>query len=254
MLLKKLFHQTPNQIPENQRLLQIHTYYLNFAKDILASPFYMQPQNELMKLNALNKLIKVLTLDIENHILLHTISVEHDYPFSSTLFLDSPVCPKCGRLNNCTLNRKKIVKPIAIDISMHPTISCPWNKTRLMNAFGSIGVSVDNPYIFDKNNHFSGELYAPLNLTKIHNGYHSSACGIYDTNAIYYPEYFCDFYDFYDEIYFDGMSFRHKACRSVIETPEPKSLGTIYEIGRLLYEHNLSLLTLLKTEIITTDL
>lgn len=247
MNLKSIFYHNTSA---NSDFIKTHNNYISFVKDILSYSFStnsfiaIPSQNELMPLNAINKVIRILALDVQNHVLQHTICDNRDFEKDSIIFYDFPTCPKCGRLKNCHLLSSTPTNPISFNISHHPTISFPWNKRRLIDAFGRIGTSVDNPFLFDKSNHFAS-LYAPINLLIIHNGFHSSTCGIYDVNAIYYPQTIYDLTHFYEEIYFDGNSFRHKTCNCIIETPENKSLGTIFEIGRLLYERNLSLLTLL---------
>lgn len=250
MNLKNLFnHKTdaPNDISYNQKLIETHQNYISFAKDILNHPYDKKSAySELMPLNAINKIIRVLALEIQNHNMQYAMQDEHCYFSDSILFNDFPKCPKCGKLETCNFNEHEPSQTLAFNIAQHPTISFPWNKNRLIKAFGTIGTSVNNPFTFHSWNHFGDCLYAPVNLLITTNGFHSITCGIYDTNAIYYPEVIRDFSNFYNEIYFDGLSFRHKKCNTILETPESKSIGTIFEIGRLLNERNLSLLKLLE--------
>lgn len=228
---------------------EIHNTYISFVKDILSFTYPSTTKNpNLLRLNAIDKILRDLALNEQHYILQYAMRDEHDFFYHPIFSQNAPKCPKCGELHNCHATITTPKTPISFDIAHHPTISKPWNRARLINTLSSIGSSVDKPFTFDKLNHFGSTLFPLFNLLLIRNGFHSSTCGIYETKAIYHPEYICDCSSFYNEVYFDGISFRHVPCNHVISTPANKSIGTIYEIGRLILENNLSFLTLLEHE------
>lgn len=222
-----------------KKYLKRFNNYISITNDILAYDFTTSENK--FRLNAINKLIRVLSLDIQNTTLNHTLDGDRAYEFDPIIDNNQLRCPKCFEIHHYEKNLQKPDTPIPFDISNHPTLSFPWDTQRLIKALGNIGVIVDNPFLFDENNHFESTLILPINLLVLGNGFHSSTSGIYDTNAIYYPDYILDISDWYNEIIFDGTFFRHKKCNSILESPENKSIGIIYEIGRILVKHNLSL-------------
>lgn len=227
--------------------INAYNNYISFVENILSTQFDTNnSKNEFLQLCAINKVIRTLSLDIQHDVLEHLINEQHTPSiFNSILGANPVVCPKCGKLHDCKLTTKKFTSTlIPFDIALHPAISFPWNISRLINTFATIGSTCNVPFSFDKSNHLS-TLLEPINLLMITNGYHSSASGIYDTNAIYFPTEYCDISVLYKNIYFDGISFRHKKCNAVLDYPKNKSIGIIYEIGRLLHERNLSLFTLI---------
>lgn len=227
----------------------IATYnnYISFVKDILSLSFSSEySQNRFLQLCAINKVIRTLTLDMQ-HDILETLINKHrpTCDFSYILQTGFLICPKCGKLHNCKLTVKELTPfSLPFDIALYPTVSFPWNTLRLIKTFATIGSVCDVPFLFDESNHRS-TLLEPINLLLINNGSHSSTSGIYDTNAVYFPSEYCDISMLYDDIYFDGISFRHRKCHTALDYPKNKSFGIIYEIGRLLHKQNLSLLLLL---------
>lgn len=251
MLFKDLLSRTHSKKTQSSKneLYEIHNSYLSFIKDILSYSYPTNAQNpNMLRLNAINKILRILALDEQHYILQYPIKGNSSYSYFPILLNNRIKCPKCGILSTCNLIISKTNNSIAFDIAHHPTISRPWERERLIRSLSNIGYSVNNPFISDERNHWGGFLYPQFNLLFIKNGYHSSTSGILDTTAIFYPEYLYDCSSFYKEIYFDGISFRHIKCGHIIETPGNKSIGTIYEIGRLVFESKLSFLDLLQNE------
>ena len=219
--------------------------YISIAKDIFSYPFseFSCPVKRY-QLSAINKIIRILSLDIQNSIIEHVLNYDISYEYNPIIDDNFLRCHKCFKIHHYERRLEKITSPIAFNISKHPTISSPWDIDRFIDALGTIGNSVDNPFKFDPGNHFDSILVLPINLLIIKNGYHSSTSGIYDENAIYYPSHQLDITDWYKEIYFDGIFFRHKPCDSILISPDNKSIGIIYEIGRILYEHEENLVSL----------
>ena len=48
----------------------------------------------------------------------------------------------------------------------------------------------------------------------------------------------------FSEIYFDGTAFFCKKCKSIITTPPCPEVGILFEIGRILTENKLSMVTI----------
>ena len=219
--------------------------YISFCQKTLSYEFgNISISNRHASMNALNKVIRILALNIQDGIISHVLNSEYDYHFTPMIIDNSFSCPKCDKINNYDLNYSSPLSHIPFDLGKHPAISSCWNISRLISAFGNIGQFVNRPFEFKELNHFSSVLVMPINLLIIGNGYHSSTSGIYDTNAIYYPEYILDISDWYSEIHFNGIAFFHTPCGSLLASPEYKEIGTIYEIGRLLLKNDLNLIDL----------
>lgn len=252
MLLKyfKKTHQDNKQISDSdQSLCENHNFYITFVKNILEYPYSSNiHEANIFRLNAIDKVLRDLALNEQHYIFQYAIHNTCLMPYSPIFSNKFIKCPICGTLSNCKRNVTSANRSISFDIAHHPAISQPWNYTRLIKTLGYIGSSVKEPFIFDSGNHWGSTYYPLFDLLLIKNGYHSATSGILDTTAIFYPEHICDCSSFYTEIYFDGLSFRHIACDCIIDTPENKSIGTIYEIGRLIHEKNLSFLDLLDHE------
>lgn len=218
--------------------------YISFSKKIMSYSFnnLLIPDN-LTRINAINKLIRILSLNIQENIISHVLNSEYSYFFESVLTKPELYCCKCNTSISCSYNIYRPERPISFDLSINPVISPCWNSDRLICALGNIGPHI-RPFSFDKLNHFSSILIMPINLLIIGNGFHSSTSGIYDTNAIYHPEYILDISNWYKTIHFNGIAFYHSACNRLLYSPEQKEIGIIYEIGRLLIENNLNLMEL----------
>ena len=244
MFLKNHFFKNITKQPnatynKNSYSRTLHESYIQFAKEILSYDFstgYATPVYKKVDIscNIDHQLQNSLIQDV-------FLKQEH---FKYTPVFD------CYHIysQKYKFNSKAIIydlkTPYPFDISQNPTISSPHKQIRLLNALGRISSQLDNPFSFQESNHFSSILYAPINLLILSNGFHSSVAGIYDTNAIFYPAQICDISNLYHEIYFDGLSFRYLDSNIEIQCPENKSIGTIFEIGRLLYERNLSLVSI----------
>lgn len=218
--------------------------YISFSQKIMSYSFgNLMISDTSARMNAINKLIRILALDIQSDIISHVLNNEYSYFFKPVLTEQELYCQKCHTSIGCSHHIYRPEKPIPFDLSVNPVISPCWNIDRLICALGNIGPHI-RPFTFDKANHFSSILIMPINLLIIGNGFHSSASGIYDTNAIYYPKYILDISNWYKTIHFNGIAFYHSACNHSLYSPEQKEIGIIYEIGRLLIENNLNLIKL----------
>ena len=258
MFLKNLFFKNITKQPnatynKNSYSRTLHESYIQFAKEILsydfstgyATPVYKKVDiscNIDHQLHAINKLIRILALDIQNSLIQDVFLKQEHFKYTPVFDCYHIYSQKYKFKSKAIIYDLKT--PYPFDISQNPTISSPHKQIRLLNALGRISSQLDNPFSFQESNHFSSILYAPINLLIISNGFHSSVAGIYDTNAIFYPAQICDISNLYHEIYFDGLSFRYLDSNIEIQCPENKSIGTIFEIGRLLYERNLSLVSI----------
>lgn len=245
MRYKSSLKQSLTDTIHHKKYLATFNNYLNLSREILNNDFCnLYIPNSRHRLNALNKVIRILSLEIQNNIISHVINNEKNYMFNPIFSTTGFFCPKCSEIKNYNTEPLRLSPSIPFNLNTNPTISACWNKGRLINALGNLGIHVNRPFTFDKVNHFGSILIIPINLLLIGNGYHSSTSGIYTENSIYYPEYLLDITSWYQEIIFDGITFRHVPCKTVLHSPEQKEIGIIYEIGRLLVENHLNLFSL----------
>ncbi len=219
--------------------------YIAFANQIFATVYDTdKSMNEILILNAINKIIRVLSLDTQKNIIDRTLKQKQHCPDDDIFLILTPDhCSHCGS-HIPVISPHEVPAPIMLDISANPAISFPWHHLRLLSSLGKIGQNIDNPFTFDKINHFGNLLISPINLFITGNGYHSTTAGIYDSKAISYAQNILDISPLYDAIYFDGVVFRHNSCNYILDSPLDKSIGIIYEIGRLLTQNHLNLLSL----------
>ena len=222
--------------------------HLAFSRKILSYDFgNLLIPDRLACMNALNKLLRILALNIQDNIICHVLNNEYNYFFEPVLTRQSLYCRKCHQSLNCSTSMTRPKSPIPFDLSMNPVLSSCWNIDRLICALGNISPYIGRPFSFDKANPFSSILIKPVNLLITGNGFHSTTSGIYDTKAVYFPEYVLDISNWYDVIHFDGIAFYHSECNTLLYSPEQKEIGIIYEIGRLLIDSNLNLIDLHNT-------
>ncbi|MBQ3587297.1 MAG: hypothetical protein II977_01890 [Oscillospiraceae bacterium] len=124
---------------------------------------------------------------------------------------------------------------LEIDLSTDIVLMCAWNEGRFANALVNIGANVENPFNFDKNNHFVSYIY-PLGITLVDNGNHSLLTGVLKSEGVVYPIQTYDITGHYELVYFDGTYYREKNTDKIIHKVERFELGAVFEIGRLLAE------------------
>ena len=242
---KKCFKQTIRDITNRKKYITKFNNYISFSRKIISYQYgNLRISDCLTRMNAINKVIRILALSIQEDIIAHVLNNELNYHFDSMLTASELYCYKCKTTPNHSSDISRPESPIPFNLSMNPVISSCWNNSRLLCAFGNIGYYIGRPFKFDRLNHFSSILIMPINLLIIQNGFHSTTSGVYDTNAIYYPEYTLDISNWYKDIYFNGIAFFHSSCNSKLYSPEQKEIGIIYEIGRLLVENKLNLIDL----------
>lgn len=246
------YHNIPNMLKDillKNKYYSTQQDYLNLAEYIIKHNFINDPHlNQQFSLNGINKLIRLLTLDEEYHIFSRTLKYKQHFPETPPFFTLSPhYCPHCySELSQA--RSIPLSNTLHIDIALNPTLSFPWNFERLANSLSTIGSNISQPFNYQESNHFNNTLIFPINLLIIGNGYHSSFSGIYDSTAILPAHHVLDISPLYCDIYFDGIAYRHTKCHHILESPLNKSAGIIYEIGRLLTEQNLNLLSLYESK------
>lgn len=96
-----------------------------------------------------------------------------------------------------------------------------------------IGSNVNEPFVFQPNNHFS-TLLLPLGLTMIYNGNHSTACGIIKgEGSIEVKEVVdisCNCHDFY----FDGTYICRNSDNSKVYEVKQFECGVLFELSRMI--------------------
>lgn len=134
-----------------------------------------------------------------------------------------------------------------INLGKVPVITEIWNKERQIKALSKIG-DYENVWIEHPTNHFF-KVFLPIGLTVVHNGNHSSNCGIIKStghlelapnkpNAKIY-----DISHLYSKLYFDGKYYRENDTKEVIK-PTRFEYGCLFEIGRIISKYELSFLKL----------
>lgn len=230
-LLKKKYHST------QQNYLSFAEYIINqnFTNDLI--------MNKKYSLNGINKLIRLLALDTEHHIFSHLLKYKYHQEMPPFFTMIPQHCPRCNTElpHICPV---PLSQTLSVDIAMNPVLSFPWDFNKLANSMSTIGHTINAPFSYRESNHFDNTIISPVNLLIIGNGFHSSFSGIYDSRAVLPINYTLDISPLYSDIYFDGLYYRHTKCNHILESPPNKSTGIIYEIGRLLIENNLNLLSL----------
>lgn len=140
-------------------------------------------------------------------------------------------------------NEVELKTNITIELGKHPVLSNIWNAERQIDTLRLFSDEEKN-WTEDKLNHYY-DLYLPMGLTVINNGYHSINAGIIkgigslcfspnDQNRKIY-----DLSPLYEKIVFDGTYYREINTRKIIKTGESDTnifeLGCIYEIGRIIH-------------------
>lgn len=132
-----------------------------------------------------------------------------------------------------------------IELGKFPVISKVWDSARLIDSLKNIGMYENQKkWNEDTFNHLY-TLILPIGVTFILNGFHSANCGIIKAegtlnitkNSV--NAELLDISTLYDKFWFDGDFYRRKNDNSVVYKPIFES-GCLFEIGRILYEHNIS--------------
>lgn len=216
-------------------------HYLNKALEVLTNNSLSTEE----KLEAVRKLIKVLSLNIQNFITEQVIFSDKPIDLFDTLFLST-----LNDLNSCicTINCDGQYKPLsdhekdlAFSLNSTPVITPMWNNKRMINTFSKISQNLNKPFEYDESNHFACYMIEPFGLVLCLNGTHSTTAGIYDNNGFSVISEVYDVSNWYSYVYFDGSHFRCIKHKRKTVKPEHKDLGIIFEIGRLLIEHKLKI-------------
>lgn len=139
-------------------------------------------------------------------------------------------------------NSIKFDKPITIDLSTSPVIANTWNSDRIQNALDSIGTK-DKPWKQDSNH--SLQILLPFGVVCTSNGNHSIFSGtVRKTGKITIKPNSChsiyDISHLYSKIYFDGTYYIDLQTKEIIGTAASFDFGCIFEIGRLMFENDIS--------------
>lgn len=216
--------------------------YIRAVKDIIYST---KPSPQ--KIVAINKILKVLTLKIQNYIIDQVI-INHSNSY--TFRADFPkqnkscACPSCTSNYILYAKTMPLVNSITLPIVTTPIISPTWNYNRLIENFSNISIALNNPYFYDKINHYDTIIYLPTGICVCQNGIHSTTTAVYDDYGSIVANGYINTEKWYSEIYFDGTAFYCKKCKSIITTPPCPEVGILFEIGRVLIENKLSMITI----------
>ncbi len=116
----------------------------------------------------------------------------------------------------------------------------PWNRTRLARSLASIGADREwGTWKHDRDNHFA-ELWLPLGIVWVSNGNHSITTGIIGGRGKLRVNTIRDISGVYDHVRCDGENFRRAHDSSVIEPVRDPEFAAIFEVGRLMLQHQVS--------------
>lgn len=154
--------------------------------------------------------------------------------------IDYNTCMKdLGDLVEICPERYNIVNPIPIRLARDPVLSFPWEPTRYTNCIAQIGSDVKESFRFQPNNHFA-ILLLPLGLTMLHNGNHSTACGIIKGEGVIevteIVDISCNCHDFY----FNGKYICRKSDNLELYRVKKFECGVLFELGRLIESYSIN--------------
>ena len=165
MFLKNLFFKNITKQPnatynKNSYSRTLHESYIQFAKEILsydfstgyATPVYKKVDiscNIDHQLHAINKLIRILALDIQNSLIQDVFLKQEHFKYTPVFDCYHIYSQKYKFKSKAIIYDLKT--PYPFDISQNPTISSPHKQIRLLNALGRISSQLDNPFSFQDN-------------------------------------------------------------------------------------------------------
>ncbi len=115
--------------------------YLSLITAILDYKFYnTYPNDKIPRANAINKIIRILALNVQETIITHVLNNEPQYRFNPIFINGQLGCPKCHVARDLELFVPSPKQPFPFDISKNPTISSPWDINKLICTFGNIVV------------------------------------------------------------------------------------------------------------------
>lgn len=118
-------------------------------------------------------------------------------------------------------------------------IPWPWEPSRIQNAISYIGFGRESgPWTQDANHRV--HLLLPIGIGLVHGGNHSIATGIANSEGWVVNSTASDLAALYAHIRFDGHRYRRCADDAAIPGTPDEYMGAIFEIGRLMVQHQVA--------------
>lgn len=213
---------------------------LRFIRDILES-------REPYKSQTVFYIIKILTDRINSGKCIDKLCESHSKPDYSIDIEDDNI------IN--TRNEVELKRPITIRLGKDPVLVSFKDREKIVKRLATIGTK-ENKWeqrtTVGTDKHCFN-LFLPIGVTEICEGRHSVYSGIVKGvgKLTYTPgdknQKVFDISYLYDEIYYDGYCYRNISENKKIEEV-PFEYGCIFEIGRLIKEHNISFLNIKYSE------
>lgn len=157
-----------------------------------------------------------------------------------------------GLINNTSPDEYTILNQLSICLNHDAVLPFPWEPTRFTNCLTYIGTDVNEPFLFQPNNHFS-KLILPLGLTIIYNGNHSTTCGIIKGEGFIEVKEIVDNSENCDNFYFDGTYICRNSDNSKIHKIKQFEYGVLFELSRLIHTYNIDFLANINIKIATSQ-
>lgn len=125
-----------------------------------------------------------------------------------------------------------------ISLKDNLVIPCAWERSRFVNCLSDIGSDENNDFKYIYTEHES-VLILPLGITIVEQGNHSILSGVLKREGIIYPSQIYDLTPFYKQQTFSGYSYKNQSNQKIRKV-KYFELGVLFEIGRILAEHNIN--------------
>jgi len=136
-----------------------------------------------------------------------------------------------------SLIRHSVPRRYRLRLGRDPILSVPWKRPDLTNAIAYIGhARCLGPWRADSNHRV--ELLLPFGIALVHGGNHSLTAGIANGEGTVVTESVTDLSPLYGYVRYDGDSMVRIHDGSRLSEPVEEEPGILFEIGRLMMEHD----------------
>lgn len=193
--------------------------------------------------NGLIPLVRLVSKSLQQYgmtsvIYTNTHESMKEYSFENLFFKNYQIISPDGKSSyDLLITKKEENKTISLEID--PIIPVPWKKNDAISALASIGSAVNNKWIYHPTNHYIN-VYQPFGLAIVYGGNHSITAGILNAEGSIPINKTYSFEKIYDYVYFDGLNFIRKHDKKIISQPTFFESGLLFELGRIMLEHNIS--------------
>jgi hypothetical protein len=126
-----------------------------------------------------------------------------------------------------------------VNLNRDPILPCPWHRDRYVGTVSSIGKNKPcGLWKEDTSNHHV-TLWLPWGIAFVDGGNHSIAAGILGGEGTLKPKQVYDMKRLLDTVHCDGEVYRSTLDGQVIADVCSYNIAALFEIGRLLQEHNI---------------